>query len=190
MTDSIVFVVVQGRESPVLGRQIPFSDLMDSADLEVYRLSFQRVDLPLCHPETLVLCQSYAIVDPSFVPKLLRIDTASRFLILMGVDRVMGMFLAFSPGEIPPVVHRYMSSLEKLTRLVANVLGFELPLLQKIVANNKSRSSSPLPSMGQEQLCNCLKRRRAFGAGPDRGTRSLSIHSSPNATKDGPSYSV
>ena len=83
----------------------------------------------MSYPEILVLCQSYALVDTSFVPKLAKVDMGSRFLIVMGVGRVMGMFLAFSPGQIPPVIHQYMISLERLTRLVTKALGFELELL-------------------------------------------------------------
>ena len=119
-----------------LERQISFSDLMADADLEIHRFSFQQVDLPLTHPEILVLCQSYALVDASFVPKLTKVNAASRFLVLMGVGRVMGMFLAFSPGQIPPPVYHHMVSLEKLVRLMTQILGFELPLLQKIVTNS------------------------------------------------------
>ena len=177
---------------PAGERQISFSELMVSADLEVYRLSFQQVDLPLCHLETLVLCQGYATVDPSFVPKLLKVDVASRFLVLMGVGRVMGMFLAFAPGEIPPVVHQYMTSLERLTRLMSNVLGFELPLLRKIVVNSRSRVRPPVSSGGQDHLCDRLKRRRVSAAELGMGSRSLGllIRSSPDADKGGPSNSV
>ena len=91
---------------------------MVDADLAVHQFSFLQVDLPLTYPEILVLCQSYALVDSSFVSKLAKVDTASCFLVLMGVGRVMGMFLAFSPGQIPPAVYQYMVSLEKLIRLV------------------------------------------------------------------------
>ena len=66
------------------------------------------------------------LIDPSFVPKLTKIDTASRFLIMMDVGKVMGMFLAFPFGQVPRVVYQYTNSLEKLTRLVAKVFGFEL----------------------------------------------------------------
>ena len=120
---------VPEEDAPVLERQISFSSLMTSADLEAHRLSFHQVDLPLTHPKILVLCQSYALVDLSFVPKLSKVDTASRFLVLMGVGRVMGMFLAFPPGKIHVVVYRYMHTLEKLPHLVTQALGFELPLL-------------------------------------------------------------
>ena len=79
---------------------------MVDVDLELHQLSLQQVDLPLSYPETLVLCQSYTLIDPSFVLKVAKIDMGSRFLIFMGVGRVMGMFLAFSPGQIPPVVYQ------------------------------------------------------------------------------------
>ena len=77
---------------------------MSNADLEAHHLSFHQVDLPLTHPEILVFCQSYVLVDLSFVPKLTGIDAASRFLVIMGVGKVMGMFLAFPPGQVPRVV--------------------------------------------------------------------------------------
>ncbi len=174
----------------MVGCQISFPELMADADLEVYRLSFQQVDLPLCHPKTLVLCQSYATVDPSFVPKLLKIDATSRFLILMGVGRVMGMFLAFSPREIPSVVHRYMTSLEKLTLLVSNVLGFELPLLRKIVVNSWDRVRPSALFEGQARWCQ--KRRRVSAV--EFGARDCSLGLLPrlpsNVSKGGPSNSV
>ena len=162
-------------DTPVLERQISFSSLMTSADLEAHRLSFHQVDLPLTHPEILVLCQSYALVDLSFVPKLSKVDTASRFLVLMGVGRVMGMFLAFPPGKIPVVVYRYMHTLEKLTLLVTQALGFELPLLRKIVANSQTVTRPLLTVQGRELLLRRLKRRRKSTAELLMGNRSMEL---------------
>ena len=133
---------MQGKGSLTLERQISFSDLMADIDLEVHRLSFQQVDLPLTHPEILVLCRSYALVDTSFVPKLAKVNAASHFHVLMGVGRVIGIFLAFTPGQIPPTVYQYMVSLEKLIRLMTQFLGFEFSPLQKIVANSR-----PVPNL-------------------------------------------
>ena len=169
-----------------LERQISFSDLMADADLEVHRLSFQQVDLPLTHPEILVLCQSYALVDASFVPKLTKVNAASRFLVLMGVGRVMGMFLAFSPGQIPPPVYHHMVSLEKLVRLMTQILGFELPLLQKIVANSQIRAQPLLSSEGRRQVLRHLKRRLDCTTEIVMGNRALELlaQSSSDARKD------
>jgi len=92
------FVVVQRPERIVLDRQISLSGNMVDVDLEAHQLLLQQVDLPLSYPEILVLCQSYALIDPSFVPKLAKVDMGSQFLILMGVGRVIDMFLALSSG--------------------------------------------------------------------------------------------
>ena len=78
---------------------------MSSADLEAHQLSFHQVYLPLTHPEIPVFYQSYAMVDSSFIPKLTCVDAASRFLVMVGVGKVMGMFLAFPAGRIPQAVY-------------------------------------------------------------------------------------
>ena len=183
---------VQEQGAVALERQISFSSLMASADLEAHQLSFHQVDLPLTYPETLVLCQSYGLVDLSFVSKLSKIDSASRFLVLMGVGRIMGMFLAFPPGKVPTVVHQYMRTLEKLTRLVTQALGFELPLLQKIVANSQSVSRPLLSTQGKEQLLRRLKRRRKSTTELAMGNRSMEllINEPKDFTEAGPSFSV
>ena len=156
-------------------RQISFSDLMMDADMAVHQFSFQQVDLPLTHPEILVLCQSYALVDSTFVSKLAKVDTASRFLVLMGVGRVMGMFLAFSPGQIPSIVYQYMVSLEKMIRLMTQALSFELPLLQKIVANSENRAQPLLSPEGRGQVLRRLKRRLDCTTEIVMGNRALEL---------------
>ena len=167
------FIIGQGSEKIVLDRQISFSELMVDVDLEAHRLLLQQVDLPLSYPEILVLCQSYSLVDPSFVPKLAKVDIGSRFLILMGVGRVMGMFLAFSSGQIPSAIYQYMLSLERLIRLMTRALGFELKLLQEIVAKGHTR---PLLSPERrDQLAGTLKRRRASTAEFIMGNRSMEL---------------
>ena len=164
---------------------------MSSADLEAHRLSFHRVDLSLTHPEILVFCQSYALVDLSFVPKLTGIDAASCFLIMMSVGKVMGMFLAFPLGQVPRVVFQYMSSLEKLARFVTKALGFELQLLQAIVANSQSVSQQLLSPRGCALLLQCLKRHKRSSAELDMGNRSIEllINFSPEEAKS-PTHSI
>ena len=73
----LLLFVAQEQGTVALERQISFSSLMASVDLEAHQLSFHQVDLPLTYPETLVLCQSYALVDLSFVSKLSNIDSAN-----------------------------------------------------------------------------------------------------------------
>lgn len=180
-----VLVSVLGKGALALERQISFSDLMADADLEVHRLSFQQVDLPLTYPEILVLCQSYALVDASFVPKLTKVNTASRFLVLMGVGRVMGMFLAFSPGQIPPPIYHHMTSLEKLIRLMTQILGFELPLLEKIVANSQIRAQPLLSSEGQGQVLRHLKRRLDCTTEIVMGNRALELLAQSSSARVG-----
>ena len=85
--------------------------------------------------------------------KLTKVDVASWFLVLVGMRKIMGMILAFSPRQIPPVIYQYMVSLEKLTRLVTKALGFELILLQKIVANSQTNACPLLSPERVENRC-------------------------------------
>ena len=186
------FIIGQGSEKIVLDRQISFSELMVDVDLEAHRLLLQQVDLPLSYPEILVLCQSYSLVDPSFVPKLAKVDMGSQFLILMGVGRVMGMFLAFSPGQIPSTIHQYMISLERLIRLMTRALGFELKLLQEIVVKSHDRIRPFLSLERRDQLAGTLKQRRASTAEFVMGNRSMEllVQASRDDKDSGPSRSV
>ena len=73
----------------------------------------------------------------------------------------MGMFLAFLGGRLPQAIYQYMVSLQKLTRLVSQTLGFELSLLEKIVANSQLVNQLLLSPQGRDQLVHHLKFRRS-----------------------------